>query len=1611
MSLYFNKVKLCGPRLSLPVFFLLAACVSVRAAGGNAIDRLNFGNTTSETVHGYSPGGATSGTGSLGQTYRLPVPSSQLIFTMACDPNRQNYVTIKVWGNDTPCGLYLNDITGPIFPSLELPGGPVIFPNRFYYHTQALPMISTQGKTLVQIGVYCDTTTKKIYSAFTHTAPCFVPDPADATGTAPTRTGQVTLTALTTNAAIAILQAQRTNFFGSGKYLDYMKNRQIMPGTPGAPPEVIGLDINTTSVASWMSANSNATYTDWRNHEGTLSMGPGYSMFPDELVSVLTTAFLMPPFTNASGSVVPGLDTYHDTNLVYRVVLALDGASYLQCVDGGFGQNGSGIWEWKGLCSTPRIATSAWPGTTARNGSWGLSLEGVDSQGLGFAIINIMNDPVGGPVFTNYLAQSIDGDLNGGSMLRAYVYERMLRQHIVNYLEPVTGGTQSQNMFQELGMYACQIAFNKIQALYPNASYSSPHVNAMSHVNQTMGVIPDTQRGVNPNPLTIPNYGLTRKGFGESHGSLSTGFDGGGYGQILPWLAVRFALLASLDTNATPTDVSNFVAGANATINCFDQFLSPMDYATVNSSGTVTANTYNFSEETFITYRDNKNVAITANRFNFNAQFLASDPAGILTNAYALRSAYLGAQYGITPSTGASAGNGAPGGALNYMRDYLAYERTIRSLIGVNPTNLAMLPCEPGAPNFAWADVQAGAVAFMNNGERFFMNANWRNYEVNGGFSGMTASEYGVIHYTTPTIERTTSMYLPYNSAGVQSDGNFSSTNLLAPHVVRYGNYLIVLNNSSNITYNAKLPVGAGQAQELISRTNFYVLGSTIPVAPGDAAVFWLVASNSVPAPPGSPTTAIPAAASTITVTNTTVNLSVLGADDGGEGNLIYTWGVAGSPTEPVAFSANGSNAAKNTTATFLAAGTYQFVVIIKDGGGLTTNSSVTVTVNQTVTALTPNPSSVFLLSGQTQQFFAVPLDQFGVPMQGNASFAWSITNGVGNINSSGFYTAPSGAGGSAAVQATSGGISAIANVTVTTPTGYFPGALDIGPNVNGSSSYNYGTGTYTITASGNDIWGNSDAFRFICQPISGDSVIIARVVTSSGGKSGVMFRQSLDANAAFTDLTLHNTTTAKIESRASAGGNPSSASLGGTTTPYWLKLLRSGDVFTGSVSPDGTNWTQVGQMTVAMNDPVYVGLVECGNNNLRTATFDHVFVGPLVNFATNGTATASTAGSTAEGAAKAFDGSTGSKWYDGGTPPPGWLQYNFGAGIQRTVVHYDISSANDVQQRDPKYWQMLASNDDSTWTTIDTQTNQTFANRLQTRSYNMTNAAAYQYYRLNILTNSGGSGYGLQLSELTLLGYGVPATAVAPASLGANAGNATVNLAWSFAPGAMNYNLKRSTTNGGPYTIVASNLVSLAYTNTGLINGTTYYYVVSAANAGGESTNSIQAAALPNVIPAAPASLAANPGDAQVILVWPGSAGATNYFVKRSLISGGTYANIATNGVSLTFTNTGLNNGTRYYFVVSASNSAGEGANSVEASALPVSQTPPPLNFGISGNQLQFNWPADHLGWRLQMQTNSIDMGIGTNWVDVAGSTTTNQIIIPMDPANGSVFFRLIYP
>jgi Fibronectin type III domain len=178
------------------------------------------------------------------------------------------------------------------------------------------------------------------------------------------------------------------------------------------------------------------------------------------------------------------------------------------------------------------------------------------------------------------------------------------------------------------------------------------------------------------------------------------------------------------------------------------------------------------------------------------------------------------------------------------------------------------------------------------------------------------------------------------------------------------------------------------------------------------------------------------------------------------------------------------------------------------------------------------------------------------------------------------------------------------------------------------------------------------------------------------------------------------------------------------------------------------------------------------------------------------------------------------------------------------------------------------------------------------------------------------------------------------PAGLSASPSNAQVLLNWGASTGASSYNVKRSTTSGGPYTIIATGVTSTSYTNTGLANGTTYYYVVSAVNSFGESTNSGQASATPQGVqtpPPAPTGLIANAGDEQVALNWNASTGASSYNVKRSTASGGPYTTIATGVTATSHTNTGLVNGTTYHFVVSAVNAAGQSANSNQASATPV--------------------------------------------------------------------------
>jgi hypothetical protein len=170
------------------------------------------------------------------------------------------------------------------------------------------------------------------------------------------------------------------------------------------------------------------------------------------------------------------------------------------------------------------------------------------------------------------------------------------------------------------------------------------------------------------------------------------------------------------------------------------------------------------------------------------------------------------------------------------------------------------------------------------------------------------------------------------------------------------------------------------------------------------------------------------ASASPTSVVGSTTALSVFGADDGGESNLTYTWATTGPAS--VSFSANGTNAAKNATASFTAAGTYSFQVTVKDQGNLTVASAVSVTVNQTLTSIVITPSSATVQASATQQFTATARDQFAANMASQPSFAWTVSGG-GTLSAGGLFTAGTSIGGPYALQAASGSLIGTATVTV----------------------------------------------------------------------------------------------------------------------------------------------------------------------------------------------------------------------------------------------------------------------------------------------------------------------------------------------------------------------------------------------------------------------------------------------------------------------------------------------------------------------------------------------------------------------------------------------------
>jgi hypothetical protein len=176
----------------------------------------------------------------------------------------------------------------------------------------------------------------------------------------------------------------------------------------------------------------------------------------------------------------------------------------------------------------------------------------------------------------------------------------------------------------------------------------------------------------------------------------------------------------------------------------------------------------------------------------------------------------------------------------------------------------------------------------------------------------------------------------------------------------------------------------------------------------------------------------------------------------------------------------------------------------------------------------------------------------------------------------------------------------------------------DIGVvGLTGSAGYDASTGIFTVTGSGAGISGTSDEFRFLWQAASGDQEITTRVSTvpdtNGQANAGVMIRETLDANSRFAALVRTPGNGAAFQYRNETGGGCGGAQSTGTTTPYWVRLVRTGDTFNGSISSDGLTWLPIGNAELVMAGNAYIGMCATANNNaaLSTSTFSSLITVP----------------------------------------------------------------------------------------------------------------------------------------------------------------------------------------------------------------------------------------------------------------------------------------------------------------------------------------------------------------------------------------------------------------
>lgn len=158
--------------------------------------------------------------------------------------------------------------------------------------------------------------------------------------------------------------------------------------------------------------------------------------------------------------------------------------------------------------------------------------------------------------------------------------------------------------------------------------------------------------------------------------------------------------------------------------------------------------------------------------------------------------------------------------------------------------------------------------------------------------------------------------------------------------------------------------------------------------------------------------------------------------------------------------------------------------------------------------------------------------------------------------------------------------------------------------------------GQIVVYGAGTDIWGTTDSFHFSYQTVASDATITTEVKSvkkvMDWTKVGVMFRQSLAPDSPYVFVLLSPDSGTDMQARSSSGGTTFEPGHDpGPRPPYWLRLERTGDTFTGFQSADGSTWTELGSVTVPMSGDVLVGMAVTSRSDkqLANAVFTHTSV------------------------------------------------------------------------------------------------------------------------------------------------------------------------------------------------------------------------------------------------------------------------------------------------------------------------------------------------------------------------------------------------------------------